>query len=239
LGLLFLKIGKGKGHMHILVIEDEPKIAGLMHQALTEDGYQVVVAHDGRRGLELARLPQFELLVLDLMLPSMDGFQIARTLRAEGNRIPMLVVTARDSKEDIVEGLNIGADDYVTKPFSFDVLLARIRAVSRRGPIASPVCYLVADMVINTSTRQVKRGPRKIPLTDHEYRLLELLARRSPAVLPRNTIMDAVWGFDAEVSANNLEAFVHLLRSKVEHRGESKLIRTIRGVGYALRAGDA
>jgi DNA-binding response OmpR family regulator len=225
--------------MHILVIEDEPKIAGLLHQALTEDGYQVVVAHDGRRGLELARSPQFELLLLDLMLPGMDGFQIAQTLRAEGNRIPLLVVTARDSNEDMVRGLNIGADDYVTKPFSLDVLLARIRALSRRGPIASPVCHLLADLVINTSTRQVKRGPRKIPLTDREYRLLELLAKRSPQVLSRDTIMAAVWGFDTDVSANNLEAFVHLLRSKLEHPGESKLIRTVRGVGYTLREEDA
>jgi DNA-binding response OmpR family regulator len=224
--------------MHILIIEDEPKIAGLLRQALMEDGYHVVVAHDGRQGLELARLPHFELLVLDLMLPGMDGFQIARTLRAEGNRIPMLVVTARDTDRDIVHGLNVGADDYVTKPFSFDVLLARIRAISRRGPIASPVCHRLADLVINTATRQVKRGPRKVLLTDREYRLLELLAKRSPDALSRDRIIDAVWGFDTEVSGNNLEAFVHLLGSKLEHPGESKLIRTIRGVGYTLREED-
>ena len=225
--------------MQILIIEDEPKIASLLRQALTEDGYHVVVAHDGHEGLQLGRLPQFGLLVLDLMLPGMDGFQIAQTLRAEGNRTPILVLTARDSNDDIVHGLDTGADDYLTKPFSFDVLLARIRALSRRGPITSPVCHQLADLVINTATRQVTRGARKVLLTDREYRLLELLARRPRHVLSRSTIIDAIWGFDADVSANNLEAFVHLLRSKLEHPGESKLIRTIRGVGYTLREEDA
>ena len=131
--------------MHILVVENERKIADLLRQVLTEEGYQVVVAYDGREGLDLCRLPQFDLLVLDLMLPGTDGFEIARTLRAEGSRIPILILTARDSNEDIVKGLNTGADDYLTKPFAFDVLLARIRALSRRGPIASPVCHRIAD----------------------------------------------------------------------------------------------
>jgi DNA-binding response OmpR family regulator len=221
--------------MHILVIENERKIADLLRQVLTEEGYHVVVAYDGREGLDLCRLPQFGLLILDLMLPGTDGFEIARTLRAEGSRIPILILTARDSNEDIVNGLNTGADDYLTKPFAFDVLLARIRALSRRGPIASPVCHRIADLVINTATREVTRGRRKLVLTDREYCLLALLASRPQHVMSRSTIIDTVWGYNTDVSANNLEAFVHLLRSKLERPGESKLIRTVRGVGYVLR----
>jgi DNA-binding response OmpR family regulator len=221
--------------MQILIIENEPKIADLLSQALYEDGYQVVVAHDGRKGLELGRLPGFDLILLDLMLPGKDGFEIARTLRAEGNGIPILIVTARDSNEDIVHGLNLGADDYLTKPFSLAVLLARIRALARRSPISAPVCHQLADLVINTATREVTRGTRSVLLTDREYQLLELLAKRPHHVCQRSSIIEAIWGFDANVSGNNLEAFVHLLRSKLEHPGESKLIRTIRGVGYTLR----
>jgi DNA-binding response OmpR family regulator len=221
--------------MHILVIENERKIADLLRQVLTEEGYHVVVAYDGREGLDLCRLPEFDLLVLDLMLPGTDGFEIARTLRAEGSRIPILILTARDSNEDIVKGLNTGADDYLTKPFAFDVLLARIRALSRRGPIASPVCHRIADLVINTATREVTRGRRKLALTDREYCLLALLASRPQHVMSRSMIIDTVWGYNTDVSANNLEAFVHLLRSKLERPGESKLIRTVRGVGYVLR----
>src|SRR5262245_59997585 len=213
--------------MHILVIENERKIADLLRQVLTEEGYHVVVAYDGREGLDLCRLPQFDLLVLDLMLPGTDGFEIARTLRAEGSRIPILILTARDSNEDIVKGLNTGADDYLTKPFAFDVLLARIRALARRGPIA--------DLVINTATREVTRGRRKLVLTDREYCLLALLASRPQHVMSRSTIIDRVWGYNTDVSANNLEAFVHLLRAKLERPGEPKLIQTVRGVGYVLR----
>jgi DNA-binding response OmpR family regulator len=221
--------------MQILIIEDERKMAQLLWQGLTEEGHQVVVAHDGREGLELARSPDIDVLVLDLMLPGMDGLRIAETLRNEGNPIPILMLTARDTEVDIVRGLNAGADDYLTKPFSFDIFLARVRAVGRRGPIAAPVTYQIADLVINTATREIKRKKRSVSLTSREYALLELLARRSPRVLTRDTIIQAVWGFDAEVSENNLEAFVHLVRSKLEHAGESRLIHTVRGVGYVLR----
>src|SRR5262245_10274191 len=208
--------------MRILIFENEPKIACLLSQALSEDGHQVVVAHDGLEGLELCRVPQFDLVLLDLMLPGKDGFEIAQTLRAEGSRIPILMVTARDSTDDIVHGLNVGADDYLIKPFSLQVLLARIRALARRGPISTPVCHQLADLVINTATRDVRRGARKVLLTDREYRLLELLAKRPHHVFPRSRMIEAIWGFDSDVSANNLEAFVHLLRSKLEHPGESK-----------------
>jgi DNA-binding response OmpR family regulator len=225
--------------MHVLIVEDEPTLAGLLRQALTEDGYQVVVAHDGLSGLEFARMSQFELLILDLTLPGMDGVEVARTLRAEGNRIPILMLTARDADEDMIRGLDTGADDYVTKPFSFDVVLSRLRAIARRGPVALPVCHRLGDLVIDTATRQVTRGRRPVSLTDREYRLLLLLARRPRHVFSRSTIIDAVWGFNSDISGNNLEAFVHLLRSKLEHPGEAKLIRTVRGVGYTLQAEEA
>jgi DNA-binding response OmpR family regulator len=222
--------------MQILVIEDEPGMAAVLAQGLEEESYDVLTAEDGLKGLELARSAVFDLIVLDLMLPKLDGFQVARQLRQEGNQTPILVLTARDDVTDMVRVLDLGADDYLTKPFSFEEFLARVRAVSRRGPIPTQVILRVSDLAINTATREVTRSIRKVDLTAKEYKLLELLARQSPRVLSRDTILDAVWGFGAEVSPNNLEAFVRLLRSKIELAGEAKLIRTVRGVGYCLRA---
>jgi DNA-binding response OmpR family regulator len=224
--------------MQILVIEDEPGMAGALAQGLEDESYNVLTAEDGQKGLELARSAPFDLIVLDLMLPKLDGFQVARQLRQEGNQTPILVLTARDDVKDMVRALDLGADDYLTKPFSFEEFLARVRAVSRRGPIPSQVVLRVSDLAINTATREVTRSGRNIDLTAKEYKLLELLARQSPRVLSRDAILDAVWGFGAEVTPNNLEAFVRLLRSKLELAGESKLIRTVRGVGYSLRAED-
>jgi two-component system copper resistance phosphate regulon response regulator CusR len=224
--------------MHVLVVEDEPKMASVLGQGLIEEGYHAVVAADGYEALALARSGQFDLIVLDVMLPGLDGFQIAHRLRSEKNLTPILMLTARDADEDIVRGLNFGADDYLTKPFSFNVFLARVRAVSRRGPIAEPVAYQIGDLSLNTATREVKRSGRAIRLTAREYSLLELLARRSPRILPRDEIFEAVWGFEVDISANNLEAYVHLLRSKLEEGNEPKLLHTIRGVGYCLRAGE-
>ncbi len=224
--------------MQILVIEDEPGMAGALAQGLEDESYNVLTAEDGQKGLELARAAPFDLIVLDLMLPKLDGFQVARQLRQEGNQTPILVLTARDDVKDMVRALDLGADDYLTKPFSFEEFLARVRAVSRRGPIPSQVVLRVSDLAINTATREVTRSGRNIDLTAKEYKLLELLARQSPRVLSRDAILDSVWGFGAEVTPNNLEAFVRLLRSKLELAGESKLIRTVRGVGYSLRAED-
>jgi DNA-binding response OmpR family regulator len=222
--------------MHVLVVEDEPRMAGLLRQGLTEEGHDAVVATGGREGFALARSSPFDLIVLDVMLPGLDGFEITQRLRTERNQTPILMLTARDADEDIVRGLNAGADDYLTKPFSFDVFLARARAVSRRGPIAEPISYEIDDLIIHTATREVRRRERLIRLTAREYTLLELLAKRSPRILTRDAILQQVWGFDGEVSCNNLEAYIHLLRSKLEHGSESKLIHTIRGVGYCLRA---
>ena len=222
--------------MHVLVVEDEPRMAAVLKQGLNEEGHEAVVASKGREAFALARSEPFDLIVLDVMLPELDGFQITERLRTEKNQTPILMLTARDADEDIVRGLNAGADDYLTKPFSFDVFLARARAVSRRGPISEPVIYEVGDLIIHTATREVRRSGRIIRLTAREYSLLELLAKRSPRILTREAILERIWGFDGDVSVNNLEAYIHLLRSKLEQHGEDKLIHTVRGVGYCLRA---
>jgi DNA-binding response OmpR family regulator len=169
------------------------------------------------------------------MLPGMDGFSIAKKLRASRNQTPILMLTARDATEDMVAGLNLGADDYLVKPFSFDVLLARLRAVSRRGPIPQPVHLQVQDLLLNPASREVARGSRRVALTRTEYSLLELLMRRAGRVVTRESLIEAVWGFDSDVRSNTLDAFIRLVRDKVDVAGEQKLIHTVRGVGYCLR----
>jgi two-component system response regulator MprA len=224
--------------MRILVIEDERRMAELLRQGLIEDGHVVTVAADGLSGLALAKTGGFDLLVLDVMLPGCTGFEIARQLRSGGDRTPILMLTARDAPRDVVAGLDLGADDYITKPFSFDILLARIRAVGRRGPITQPVVLERAGVSLHLGTREVRRGRRKIDLTRTEYAILELLMRNADRVLPRETIIERVWGADSDIENNTLDAFVRLLRAKVELPGEPRVIRTIRGVGYCLREGD-
>jgi len=221
--------------MQVLVVEDELRMANLLAQGLAEEGHQVTVAHDGAEGLSLAGSHPFDLIVLDLILPRVGGIEVARRLRAERNQTPILVLTARDSNRDVVEGLDGGADDYLTKPFSFDVFLARVRAVSRRGGVRRPVCYQIGELSLNTSTREVRLGERLIELTAREYSLLELLTKRSPRVLSRDTILEAVWGFGSDVSENSLEVFIYRLRSKLDDGGDTCLIHTIRGFGYCVR----
>ena len=195
----------------------------------------MVVASDGREGLSMACAGSFDLVVLDIMLPGMSGLELAKCLRAQRDRTPILMLTARDSTEDIVEGLNVGADDYLTKPFSFDVLLARVRAVARRGPIPRPVICQVEDLSLNQASREVRRGDRSISLTRTEYTILDLLMRNAGRVVPRDTLIETVWGSTSDIQSNTLDAFVRLLRSKVERPGEPKLIQTVRGIGYSLR----
>ncbi len=221
--------------MKLLVVEDDWRMAGILRQALEEDGHSVTLALDGRDGFDVASHNTFDLLLLDVMLPGLDGFAIAQRLRNARNQTPILLLTARDQTADIVKGLDLGADDYLTKPFSLDVLLARVRAVARRGPIPQPVCLSVADLTLNLGTRQVHRGSRSISLTRTEYAVLELLMRASGRVVTRETLLDEVWSSD-EIESNTLDAFVRLLRAKVDAPGEVKLIRTVRGVGYCLRA---
>jgi DNA-binding response OmpR family regulator len=169
------------------------------------------------------------------MLPVMDGLAVARRLRQARNQTPILMLTARDSTADVIDGLDQGADDYLTKPFRFDVLLARLRAVSRRGPVPRPVRLQVGDLVLNTASRQVLRGNQPVRLTRTEYSLLEFLMRRAGRVVSRDAILDGVWGLDKDVGANTLEAFIRLLRTKIDHGRAPKLIHTVRGVGYCLR----
>jgi DNA-binding response OmpR family regulator len=221
--------------MRILVVEDERRMAEVLRQGLTEDGHAVTVALEGRGGLALAEVGGFDLLILDCMLPGVSGFEITRQLRARRNRTPILMLTARDAPGDVVHGLDTGADDYLTKPFSFDVLLARVRAVGRRGPIAQPVVLETWGLSIHLGTREVRRGDRKIELTRTEYVLLELLMRNAGRVLTRESLIESVWGGDSEIESNTLDAFIRLLRAKIEAAGESRLLRTVRGVGYCLR----
>jgi DNA-binding response OmpR family regulator len=224
--------------MRILVVEDERRMAELLRQGLTEDGHTVTVAFDGRDGLAIAETGGFDLFVLDVMLPGATGFEIARQLRARQDRTPILMLTARDAPCDVVHGLDLGADDYITKPFSFDILLARIRAVGRRGPIPQPVVLEKAGISLHLGTREVRRGGRRIDLTRTEYAILELLMRNADRVLTRESLVERVWGADSDIENNTLDAFVRLLRAKIESPGEPRVLRTIRGVGYCLRVED-
>jgi len=220
--------------MQVLLVEDEQRKAALLKRGLTEEGYQVSVARDGAAGFEMACATAFDVIVLDMMLPKLDGLTVARRLREGHNQTPILMLTAKDAAVDVIKGLDAGADDYLTKPFSFEILLARLRAVSRRGAIAQPVCLELADVKLDPATRRVTRGAEVLNLTPREFSLLQLLLRNSGRVVPRETILESVWGYDCDVSENTLEAFVRLLRLKVDTR-EPKLIHTVRGVGYALR----
>jgi two-component system OmpR family response regulator len=218
--------------MQILVAEDDRRMADVLAKTLTEEGHQVVVARDGREAYEIAFYSTFDVIVLDVMLPAMTGTAVARKLREGRNQTPILMLTARDSSADIVTGLDSGADDYLTKPFSIDILLARLRAVSRRGAIARPLCLEIADIKLDPASHRVTRGGTVVTLTPREYRLLELLMRNSGRAISRDTILESVWGFDSGVNENTLEVFMRLLRGKI---GEPKLIHTVRGFGYIMR----
>jgi len=220
--------------MQILVVEDERRMADLLERTLNEEGHQVVLARDGRAGFEMARCSPFDVIVLDVTLPAMDGVSVARRLRECRVQTPVLMLTARDASSDVIRGLDSGADDYLTKPFSIDVLLARLRAVSRRGAIARPACLEIADVKLDPASHRVTRGKTVVNLTPREYKLLELLMRNRGHAISRDTILDSVWGPASEVTENTLEVFLRLLRTKIDFR-EPKLIHTIRGFGYMMR----
>lgn len=220
--------------MQVLVVEDERRMAELLRRGLEEEGHSVSVAADGAQGLSMAQSYSFDVIVLDVLLPKLDGLAVTRRLRQQRNQTPILMLTARDSMSDVVDGLDVGADDYLTKPFALEVLLARLRSVSRRGPIPQPVTLAFHDLTLNPATHEVFRGNRRIVLTKTEYNLLELLLRRAGAVVRRETLMELVWGFDSDVQNNTLDAFVRLLRNKVDGEAEKRLIQTVRGVGYCL-----
>lgn len=223
--------------MRVLIVEDEQEMAELLEEGLTGEGHSIALAHTGLGGLQLAQMCSFDAIVLDLMLPGIDGFEVARRLRQNQNRTPILILTARDALADIVKGLDTGADDYITKPFSFTEFSARLRAVSRRGPIARGPRLQFADLVLDTTTYGVFRGEREIVLTRKEYSLLELLMRNAGRILTHNAIIEAVWGTDQSVEDNTLQALVKLLRNKIDRDNDVKLIETVRGFGYRMRGG--
>jgi DNA-binding response OmpR family regulator len=221
--------------MYLLLAEDEKRMSELLRKGLEEEGHSVVSAMDGLEALELSRTYNFDMIILDVMMPRMDGYEVARKLRTDKILAPILMLTAKDSVQDIVHGLDLGADDYLTKPFSFSELLARLRAVRRRAIIPQPTCLQVDDLLLNPSTRDVTRGGVRLTLTRTEYNLLERLMDRAGNVVPRRHLIESVWGFDREIEENTLDAFIRLLRSKVDLEGRRKLIQTVRGVGYMLR----
>jgi len=212
-------------------------MAALLKKGLEEENQVVSAAFDGPSGLELAKSYEFDVIILDWMLPVIDGVEVMRRLRKAGNFTPILMLTARDAMPDIVTGLDSGADDYLTKPFSFTEFLARLRALARRPNTISHVKQLqVDDLVIDPATHQVFRGEREVQLTPTEYKLLEFLVRRTGRVASRQAIVEAVWGLESEVEENTLDAFVRLLRKKVDQQHKVKLIQTVRGFGYCVRA---
>jgi two-component system response regulator MprA len=222
--------------MNLLVVDDEPAVRDALDRALRAEGYHVRTAADGRAALDRMAEERPDLIVLDVLMPVMDGLEVCRALRAAGDRTPILVLTARDSVADRVEGLDAGADDYLVKPFALDELLARIRALLRRStPGADERPLRFEDLELDPVTRDVRRGGRSIELTRTEFLLLELFLANPRRVLTREIIFDRVWGYDFGPSSNALEVYVGYLRRKTEAEGEPRLIHTVRGVGYVLR----
>lgn len=221
--------------MRILIVEDERKLARQLKNGLEEQGHSVSVASDGMEGFEAAKYSEFDVLVLDVMLPGLDGFSIVRRLRAGRSTTPILLLTARDAAEDIITGLDAGADDYLTKPFSFKILQARLRALSRRKNVEPRIQLQIGDLVLDPATRVVKRASSVVVLSRTEFALLEMLMRRAGRVIARARMIEAGWGYDREVENNTLDVFIGQLRKKIDPPGAHKLLHTIRGVGYALR----
>jgi two-component system response regulator MprA len=222
--------------MKILVADDDPALRDALRRALRLEGYEVEVAADGAETLEALRTADPDLVVLDVAMPILDGLEVARRVRREGSRIPILMLTARDAVDDRVAGLDAGADDYVVKPFALEELHARVRALSRRTGASDGRSILrFADLQLDPATHEVKRGDRPIELTRTEFLLLELFLLNPRQVLTRSLIFERVWGYDFGPTSNSLEVYVGYLRRKTEAGGEPRLIQTVRGVGYALR----
>jgi two-component system, OmpR family, response regulator MprA len=221
--------------VRVLVVEDDEEIAQVLQRSLRIDGYDVKVAGDGVRALEEAHAYLPDVVVLDLGLPRLDGIDVAKRLRADGDDVPILILTARDALESRVEGLDIGADDYLVKPFERQELLARLRALLRRRPPRGMAPLRVGDLMLNPDTHEVSRGDRRIELTQREFELLEYLMRNERLVISRQKLLDEVWGYDPFSITNTIEVFVSNLRRKLEAGGEPRLLHTVRGAGYVLR----
>jgi len=220
--------------VRILVVEDEQRIAIFIKQGLEEEGYAVDVACDGEEALDWAAMVDYDLIVLDVLLPKKNGIQTCRDLRAQGNKVPVLMLTARDAIEDRVRGLDTGADDYLVKPFAFQELLARIRALLRRSGEVKTTRLQVGDLLLDTLTHRATRGERAIELTAREYAILEFLMRHAGQVLSRTQIAEHVWNYDFYSTSNVVDVYIRYLRRKVDEGFDVNLIETVRGVGYKI-----
>ena len=220
--------------MRVLVVEDEEKVASFLKQALEESGYAADVARDGMDGMDRARAVEYDVIVLDHLLPGLTGREFCRRLRDEGNKTAILMVTARDGLEDKVDGLDAGADDYLTKPFSIEELLARVRALVRRREGRGTALLTVEDLTLDTQTRLAHRGGRAFDLSAREYSLLDYLMRNAHRPVTRAMIADHVWGFDFDNGSNVIDVYISYLRAKIDREADRKLIRTLRHVGYQL-----
>jgi DNA-binding response OmpR family regulator len=223
------------GVMRVLVAEDRPRMARLLERALKREGHTVTLAFDGEQAVAYGRSEDLDVILLDVALPLMDGFAVLRSLREEHYTTPTIMVTARDAMTDIVRGLDLGADDYLTKPFSLEVLLARIRAVSRRGATIQPDTLEFEDLKLNRHTYQMRRNERVMALTRTEFALMEKLVRNAGLIVTQEALVEAGWGLSADVSQSSLYVFVRALRQKIATPGEAQLLHTARGVGYILR----
>ena len=221
--------------MRILIVEDEKKVAAFIKKGLEEETYAVDIATDGEEGLYMGGQNQYDLIILDLMLPKINGLDILSNLRAKKNSIPILLLTAKDSVEDKVKGLNLGADDYLTKPFAFSELLARIRVLLRRGKVESKTTLEIADLTLNLVSHKVRRGDEEIELTGKEYSLLEYFMRNQEKVLTRTMIAEHVWDYNFDTFTNVIDVYVNHLRKKIDKNFSTKLLHTLRGVGYVMK----
>jgi heavy metal response regulator len=222
--------------MRILVIEDEKKVASFIKKGLEEEHYAVDTAYDGETALYMAEVNEYDLIVLDLMIPKIDGLEVLKRVRSNKNNVPILVLTAKDTVEDIVKGLDSGCDDYLTKPFNFTVFLARIRALLRREKIEKEPLLKIADLALSPVIHKVTRRGKEIELTSKEYALLEYFMRNPDKVLTRTMISEHVWDYHFDSLTNVIDVYVNYLRRKIDKNFEPKLIHTIRGVGYILSA---
>ncbi len=221
--------------MKILIVEDEHRISQAIKEGLEEELYAVDVEYDGESGYLAARADEYDLIILDVMMPGMDGVEVCKKLRAEGSHVPILMLTAKDQNSDVVNGLDNGADDYLAKPFSFDILLARIRALLRRPHDSLGEALQVADLLLDPATKQVTRSGKTIKLSAKEFAILEYMMRNPGKTLSKNNIMSHVWDFDADILPNNVEVFINYLRTKIDKPFKKpNLIHTVRGFGYKL-----
>jgi DNA-binding response OmpR family regulator len=225
--------------MRILIVEDDRKLARQLKKGVDESGHSATLAFEGREGLETAQDSEFDVIVLDVMLPGLDGISIVKHLRHRRIGTPILLLTARDTPDDIAAGLDAGADDYLTKPFSFKVLLARLRALARRRHIDPHTLMRISDLSLDPETHEVRRASNMVSLSRTEFIILDLLMRNPGRVITRNRFIEAVWGHERDVQSNTLDVFIRQLRAKIEPPGSPKLLHTVRGIGYTLREEDA